>query len=238
MSSRFTIQTRKFLGFLDDLLITAGSLPDDTTFNGIHVSSSRGPWNEEPGDVDLLVGISANGEVVGNTWVPGIGEVEAGFWSTVNVKNIKYVFTPLAKKHDKEKADDPHHITIVVKDGFVTIVEETADEPTEFLFPVEENDFPLEGLKKWVTGETSRNTPKDKNSVEAEDGALTVWTPALGQVLAVAKRRKQFLRLYRGDHAAKIYLAQIGDTWRGAIKPHVPEVGTIDPEKPDSDVFL
>jgi hypothetical protein len=238
MSSRFTIQTRKFLGLLDDLLITAGNIPDDETFNGIHISSARGPWEEEPGDTDLIVGISGNGEVVGNTWLPGIGSIEAGFWSNVNVKNIKYVFTPLAKKHDKDNADDPHHVTIVVDNGFITIIEETADEPTELQFPVEDNDFPLEGVSKWITGQSSVNAPRDKNNEPGEDGALTVWTPALGLVLSVAKRRKQFLRLYRGDHAAKIYLAQIGDTWRGAIKPHVPEIGTMDVDQPDSDLFL
>ena len=238
MSSRFTIQTRKFLGLLDDLLITASPKDDEPTFNGIHISSARGAWDEEPGEVDLLVGVSANGEVSGNTWLPGIGSIESGFWSFANVKNVKFVFAPLAKKHDKEKGDDPHHVNIIVDNGFVTIVEETADEPTELQFPLEETDFPYSGIVKLIKGEISGNTPKDQNGSDAEDGALTVWTPALGLVLKVASRRKELLRLYRGDHSAKMYLAQIGNTWRGSIKPYVPDVGTIDVEKPDSDIFI
>jgi len=238
MSTRFTIQTRKLLGLLDDLITTAGNQVDEPTFNGIHISSARGAWGEEPGDVDLLVGISANGEVVGNTWVPGIGSIDAGFWALINVKNIKYVFNPLAKRHDKENGiDDPHMVNIIVKDGFVTIFEETSDEPTELQFPVEDNDFPLSGMVKWINGE-SANTPKDEDGNDAEDGALTVWTPALGLFLGVARRRKEFLRLYSPDHSAKIHTAQIGESWRGAIKPNVPKNGTIDVDKPDSDFFL
>jgi len=238
MSSRFTIQTRKFLGLLDDLLITASTKDDEPTFNGIHISSARGPWDDEPGDVDLLVGISANGEVSGNTWLPGIGEIEEGFWSVANVKNTKFVFTPLAKRHDKEKPEDPHHVNIIVDNGFVTIVEETADEATELQFPLEDTDFPLSGITKLISGEYSNTTPKDQHGNDVEDGALTVWSPALGLVLRVATRRKEYLRLYRGDHSAKLHLAQIGNTWRGAIKPYVPDAGSMDSQQPDADLFI
>lgn len=234
----FTVRTKTFLGMLDDLVTTASSAADEKTYYGVYVTSGRGPWEDEPGDVDLLVGLSANGEVAANTWIDGIGAIDAGFWSLLNVKNIKFVFTPLARTHDKENPDDPHMVTINVDNGFVTIFEENADDPTELQFPVEDSDFPVDGITKWIKGESSQRVPKDERGNEAEDGNLTVWTPALSLVLTVAKRRKQFLRLYRPAHSASIHLAQIGESWRGAIKPFVPAVGSMNTDEPDSDLLI
>jgi len=236
--SRFTIETKKLLSILDDLVLTSSPAIDEPTFNGVYIYSSRGPWGEEPGDVDLFVGLSSTGEVSGNTWTPGVGEIEEGFWSLLNVKNIKFVFSPLQKKQDKENKEDPHMVDIIVSGGFVTVVENDKEEPTELQFPIENSDFPVDGIKKIIKGETSTIVPKNEEGNDVTNGALTLWTPALGQMISISKRRKELLRLYRPDHSSSVHVAQIGDTWRGAIKPYIPDEEVMDVNAPDSDLFI
>ena len=239
MAKRLTVPTDKLLGFLNDLIITADVKGDEPALSGVYLKSGRGPWGEEPGDVDLLIGASGNGDVNATTWIPAVGEIDESFWSIINIKNVKFVFAPLAKKHKANKDNEEAHVLEIVTDGStVTIREYDVDEPTELQFPIDSNsDFPISAVSKLIAN-GSVTVPKGADGNEVEDGALTVWTPALSLVFQVAKRRKEYVRLYRVGHAAATHLVQIGDSWRGTVKPYIPSEEEADVHRPDSDLHI
>lgn len=233
-TKRLTVHTKKLLGLFDDLLITAELKGEFPEYNGIHLQHARGPWEDEPGETDLLVATSANGSVAGHSWVDAIGSIDPVFVSVPNIRSIKGVFAGLAKSFD-----DEHVVEVSYENGILTVKEYrdtiVGEEATELQVPtVENNEFPLDGVRKWLDGSAGSKAPRDADGNFAVDESVTVWDQSLSLLLRVAKRRKSPLRLYRA-HAANIHRAQIGDTWRGAIKPLVPDVD-IATDEPDADL--
>jgi hypothetical protein len=236
MSKSITVETKKFLSLVDDLLITAEAKGDYPEYHGVHFQHARGAWEDEPGETDLLTGTSANGEVAGHAWIDATGEIDPLFISLPNLRSIKGVFSGLAKSYDEE-----HVIVLSHEAGVLTVKEYhgtiVGDEPTELQVPsVDESPFPLEGITKWLDGTAGDKAPRDVDGNFAVDENVTLWNQPMILLLKVAKRRKGVLRLYR-QHAANIHRAQIGDTWRGAIKPTIPDAD-IATDAPDADLYV
>ncbi|AJF40405.1 FtsK-like protein [Mycobacterium phage Brusacoram] len=219
-----TVATTKLIEILTDSLATACN-----SVGGVHVTTSRTPWGEEPGDVDVIVATSTTKYVVGHTWIPADGRLTPSVWPIESVSNVLAICKSLAKARGKEHTVDIHMTTAERTEdnrdddhpGWTITLRETPalfDSDTEFQFHAHpEAKFPIRGVLHMMRGQIP---PSDDEPV-----ALTPWSPGvLGPLVTVAKRRNMQIRMFRTESRG-MHIVQIGDTWIGAAMPSKPLPG-------------
>ncbi|QFG09084.1 FtsK-like DNA translocase [Mycobacterium phage ThulaThula] len=219
-----TVSTTNLIDILTDAMATACN-----SVGGVHITTSRAPWGEEPGDVDLLVATSTTKYVVGHTWIPADGRLEPSVWPIESVANVLAICKSLARSRGKEHTVDVYMGTADRTEdnrdddhpGWTITLRETPalfDSDTEFQFHAHpEAKFPIRGVLHMMRGQIP---PSDDEEV-----ALTPWSPGvLGPLVTVAKRRKMQVRMFR-TRARGLHIVQIGDTWIGAAAPGKPMPG-------------
>lgn len=214
------IDTNHLVGLLTDLLHTASDDPDLPALRGILVHTCRGHWGADPGQVDLLAGISSNRYVAGHTYTQVNGQLgdQPMWWDRTDVTALLAVLKPLSKK-------DGHVVNLRLS-GARIVVEEDPDlfgEGFTCEFPYGDGaDFPGQGIYRIVDAPIS-TTYLDTRDGERIDVAAQLRTDLssvhLAPFLAIGKRRGGLpLQLYRGHQYARIAV-QIGEHYLGAIIP-------------------
>ena len=193
-----TIATSKLIDTLKDALQTAGT--------GVHFATHRGPWRDEPGDVDLLAATSSSGYVVGHTWIPIAGQVrQPSVWPVDAAETVLAICKSLARKGEEHTVD----IDMVMADppddakegdhpGWTVTLSETPalfDSDTEFQFHAHSEDkFPLRTVRRIFAGDITLQRG------DFEETPLTLWSATvLAPLVAVAKRRKMQLQFFRSS---------------------------------------
>ncbi|AQT78292.1 hypothetical protein B1R94_02145 [Mycolicibacterium litorale] len=236
-----TVATKKLIDALTDGMQTA--------YSGIHLGTHRGPFGEEPGDVDLLSVTSSTGYVAGHTWLPCEGQMAAMVWPVSDTKTVVTIARSLLARRGKEHTVD---IDMVVADppedggkdgehpGWVVTVRETPalfESDTEFQFHAfPEGRFPIDGVNRMLRG-------LFRPTEGFEESPLTVWSASvIGPVVAVAQRRNSTMQFFTSPQTHRV-LVQIGDNWLGAVMPvkvgsetrtDGPSVEPVLPELPES----
>ncbi len=238
-----TVATQKLIDTLSDALRTASDFT-----GGVHIGTYRAPWRDEPGDVDLLAATATTKTVLGHTWIPCDGRLEAAVWPTASTEAAlalcKKLFAVKGKQHtvdiDMVLADPPEDAKDDSHPGWIVTVRESPalwDSDTKLDFHAHhETAFPIQGVHRMLTGGT-------KVQEDYEDAPLTLWSAAvLAPLVAIAQRRKMQIQLFRSQER-RMQLVQIGDTWIGAAVPATPLPGdatdlpSIDPVLPSSDTI-
>lgn len=224
-----TVATTKLIDVLTDSLQTA------TNFHGggIHLASQRGPWREEPGNVDLLAFTSTTGSAVGHTWIPVDGQMWPHVWPCENAVTVLAICKSLLQRRGKEhtvdidlvRAEPPADAKEDEHPGWIVSVSETPAlfaSDTEFQFHAHPEDkFPIRAMQRILQPATE--LPLDVE--ESEDTPLTLWSAGvLAPLVSVAKRRKMQMQFFRSPFR-KVQVVQIGDTWIGAATPATPLPG-------------
>ncbi len=225
-----TIEAGKLANLLTDLLDTA----DET--RGIHLATHRAAIGDEPGETDVLAGLSSTGFVLGHTWAECIGQGESTVWTVDAAAIVVSICKTLAAKGSKEQQVTVDILTSVapppdgeLKDGelpewAVTVRETPAlfDSDTVFEFHAQHaNTFPVETFRRVFTDDMELSDPSWR------DLMLSVWNPhVLAPLLKIAKRHStprhvEAIRLYRKEDRA-VQRVEIGDSWIGAVMPIKP----------------
>lgn len=222
------ILTKSLVALLTDLVLTADQAADAGALGSVMLYTARGGHGAEPGQNDLLCGISTNRATVGYTSEPCSGQlVRPTLWPVRDIKSVLQVFKPLGMK------DENHGVTIGYEGDMMTVRED----PAQPELPLEDGQevkgrelrfaqarfedyvgpsvFRLLDLQDPPMGKTRR---KDK----VEWRALP-RTDILGDRLAafakIGARRGCAVRLFR-DHQERRVLVQIGEHYRGALRPN------------------
>lgn len=222
-----TIDTKSLVEILTDLVLTA------TDHRGVHLRTTRGHLGDEPEETTLLVGTSTNGAVLGHTWTRCTGNLPPMIWPTMNCKVIIGALKSLAKSNKNHAVD-------VVLDGKTVTVMEAAtlfDDGDRFEFQVAEiGAFPLARIHRILSADPLP-IPRNEAGVDMPNTARTTWAPGhLTTLVKIATRRDAALHLF-GRHSNQIHLAQIGDTWVGAITP-LAAWDHDDGDRPNTDVYV
>ncbi|SLH76386.1 DNA translocase FtsK [Mycobacteroides abscessus] len=218
-----TVATKKLIEVLTDALAVSNG-----TGGGVHLTTTRGPWREEPGDVDLLVATSTTRNVLGHTWIPVDGRIDPMVWPCQSVKDVLTLCKSWLKgdEHtvdiDLELADPPENKKDDGHPGWTIKLTETPalfDSDNTIKFHAHHGSrFPLELVSRIRTG---RFPARD----DYEEVPLTLWSAAvLSPLVKVAKRRNMQIQMFRSPER-RLQLVQIGDTWIGAATPGVPLPG-------------
>jgi len=153
-----TVSTAKLIDALTDALQTASN-----DVGGVHLATHRGPWREEPGNVDLLAFTSTDRYTVGHTWIPVDGQAVPTVWpceSAVTVIQIcKSLLSRRGKEHtvdiDSMMAATPPDMKEDENPGWVVTLSETPAlfaSDTEFQFHAHaEERFPIQNMRRILT---------------------------------------------------------------------------------------
>lgn len=231
-----TVGTHKLIDILTDALATAGDL-------GIHLTTTRAPWKDEPGDTDLLAATASNRKVLGHTWIPCDGRLTPMVWRCGDTRVLLGVLKVLSKKGEnhtvdiamvqaerKDNAKDDRH------PGWIVTVSETPalfDSDTKHEFHAHhESRFPIEWSMR-ILHDQYRH-PSENEYVEQP---RTLWgSDTLKRLASVAARRGCNVQFFRSP-TRPLQLIQIGDTWLGAASPIKPGPGPLVKE-PSEDPVL
>ena len=231
-----TVGTHKLIDTLTDALATAGDL-------GIHLTTTRAPWKDEPGDTDLLAATASNRKVLGHTWIPCDGRLTPMVWRCGDTRTLLGVLKVLSKKGEnhtvdiavvqaerKDNAKDDRH------PGWIVTVSETPalfDSDTKHEFHAHhESRFPIEWSMR-ILHDQYRH-PSENEYVEQP---RTLWgSDTLKRLASVAARRGCNVQFFRSP-IRPLQLIQIGDTWLGAASPIKPGPGPVVKE-PSEDPVL
>lgn len=218
-------ETTKLIDHLTDGLATSRNGLD-----GIHLVTTRGPWKEEPGDVDLLAVTSTNRYVLGHTWFPVDGHIDAMVWPRSSVGDVLALLKSWSKGKGKEHtvhldialADPPENAKDDEHPGWTVKLSEAPalfDSDNKFEFHAHHGDrFPISIVHRIYTGEFV--TKEDYVEVPMTSWAASV----LGPLVDVAKRRNMNIKMYRSPERL-MQIVQIGDTWIGMAVPATPLPG-------------
>ena len=232
-----TVGTHKLIDTLTDALATAGDL-------GIHLTTTRAPWKDEPGDTDLLAATASNRKVLGHTWIPCDGRLTPMVWRCGDTRVLLGVLRVLSKKGENHTVD----IAMVraepkanAKDdthpGWIVTVSETPalfDSDTKHEFHAHhESRFPIEWSMR-ILHDQYRHPSED----EYVEQPRTLWgSDTLKRLASVAARRGCNVQFFRSA-ARPLQLIQIGDTWLGAASPVKPGPGGPVVKEPSEDPVL
>lgn len=231
------IDTRALMGLLSDLLATASDDYEEAAgLCGVLVHTARGHWGAEPGEVDLLAGISTNKFVLGHGYHWVAGQLGAGpmWWDRTDVEALLATLRPLVKKAGKDHAvrlsltDRPHGSPLAddepVDASRYVLVEEDLLElfSTGFScsFPARDPaDFPGQSVYRILA--TRPSGVGHDRELDAEVSAVRrtdLSSVQLAPFLRIAGRRKQALQTYRA-HQSQIVHVQVGQSFVGGLMP-------------------
>lgn len=230
-----TVSTQKLIDVLTDALHLAD-------YRGVHLSSHRGPWREEPGNVDLLAFTSGCLSVLGHTWIPVEGDLRAAVWPVQAATTVKSLCTSWIKGGGKDNhtveldmvlADPPPNAKEGEHPGWVVTLSETPTlipSDNEFQFHAHhEGKVPIRTWQRVLAppaGLPFEEVTDDDEVVPSDvEAALTLWGPGvLSPLVKVASRRGMTVQLFRSQFR-RTQVVQIGDTWIGAAWPYKPLPG-------------
>lgn len=237
-----TVATTKLIDILTDALQTASN-----SLGGVHLTTTRAPWRDEPGDVDLLAATSTNKWVLGHTWIPCDGRIDPMVWPCESVVSVLALIKQWKKiKGDQHTvdisltlADPPEDAKDDEHPGWTVTLAETPalfDSDNEFQFHAHhESKFPISIVHRLRT-----NTFVTKD--DYVEVPLTLWSAGvLAPLVAVAKRRSMQIQMFRSP-TRLLQIVQIGDTWIGIAMPGTPMPGestddpSIEPVLGDEDI--
>lgn len=215
MYSKVVVMTQDLIDLLGILKITCeqkGKIPE---INGVYIYSTRGEYGDEPGQQDLLAGMSTDYSTAGHSFI----KVEGGDLGSEGI------FIPLdelkAIEMRMKSVDEEEHvmqISVDTVDEIVTFEEYDKDNPFIHRFPLVDLDFPVSAVEAWIKG--SSNPLQDEMGVPLDDGDVMVLnTDAVSTISKVAKKLKQSGIPTVKKHRAAVYPLELGDFWRGAMLP-------------------
>lgn len=205
------VLTKPLIAILTDLVLTSTLDPEAGAVGSVLVYTARGGWGDEPGEVDLLCGVSTDRFVIGATHTECFGQAPVPMlWPARDVKNVIAVFKAASK-------DDKHAVEIVL-DGSQVIVRE--DHPNLFgdglslsFTQADFQAYPGTGVFRMLERQMQATvSPKMPGALPRTD----CWADRLAPFVKVANRRHEPIRTYR-DHQSLRVLVQVGPTYRGAF---------------------
>ena len=215
MSKKVVVMTKDLISILEVLKITAEQKGEVPEINGVWLYSTRGEYGEEPGQVDLLAGMSTDYTVAGHTYVPVEGgDLGDGFFLPLDELKA-------AEMRMKSVTEEEHVMEIELDpvDEMVTIREYDKDDGFNHRFPLVEVDFPADAVKKWVNG-TSSPLQDEMNQPLSDGKVMVLDTQAISTIIKVAKKKKvsgiPTVKVHRGA----VHSIALGDDWRGAMLPN------------------
>jgi hypothetical protein len=204
------IPTRDLVGLLTDLALTAADPATAGATAGVLLHTARGYLGGSPGQVDLFVGTSTDGVILGHAHIACSGQDEPMLWPIAAVKDVIAVLKP------KAKIDD--HVTEITREGDDITLAEDPDlfgEGARFTFggldPVE---WPTEDARQMLA-EISMSPPEGSQPPAPRIDFLAA---RLTPFLSIASRRKEILQTFR-YHQRLPMSVQIGDHYRGVVNP-------------------
>lgn len=231
------VQTRALLGLLVDAARTAASGPGAGAVGGVLLSSGRGHHGTEPGRVELLGAIATDRTSLGYGHTYCSGQLPAPqLWSLRDLQAVVTVFKAAAgSDKDGEHAVEIDAAAAGAAPGEVQVREDPnlfGDGVCLTFTPMDRTDFPARTAMRVLAGDSWPPVPKRGPVTIERDGRtiragarLDVKGSALAPFVAVAKRRGQPLQLYTRHQLAPV-LVQVGDAYRGAVSPWIPDDDT------------
>lgn len=212
------IATKTLVGLLTDLLQTASDDPEMPVLNGVLVHTCRGHWGDDPGEVDILAGISTNRFTLGHTWTYVTGQLGDApmWWDRIDILAVLAVLRPLSKKTE-------HAVELRMSGPFV-VVEEDRDlfgDGVSVQFPHRDPaDFPGQSVYNVLATRPSGEWTDAESGAQIDALRRTDLSSVhLQPFLTVGRRRGGIpLQTYRA-HQNQIVHVQVGDTYRGALMP-------------------
>ena len=228
------IATARLCALLTDMIVTTA--PEDSAypiFSNLVLYTDRGyPHADEPGQSDVLVGMSTNRRVAAHAFVDCDGQATPMLWPVSKALTVIQMFKPKTKT----KGGSDHGVTIS-RDGDHVIVQEDPnlfDDGDQFTFKLGDvEDYPTQLVKMIADMPPlgSKDTVKARTDFHHGDLAL---------LCQIAKRRNTLIETYR-VHQDQRLLVQIGPYWRGWIRPVPYEIGKerigTNAWQPDGEVF-
>lgn len=222
------VQTTEFIRLLGVLSITARQKNDGEFLNFIELGTTRGELGEEPGERDILAGLSSDGSVTGSLAVECVGQMaEPLLITTASAKTLIGTFSSVIS--DLEEKDE-HFVSIVVledvDDLSLTIQVRTYDvtgaddtDPTELrVKALSTGSYNGGGFGALVSGRSSAVVMTEDGPLD--DGQLTQLSgDDLATLGKVSKKMKNpVVKMFRKGHGASNFQLEIG-AWIGSILP-------------------
>lgn len=218
----FVIATETLIETLETLAATAGK---ESTNEGVFIYSTRGAYGEEPGETDLIAGLSTNGVVSGHCYAPAEGgNLTPTFWPLSAVTLVASAFAERAA----EAEDHVLRISQEVDDRVVVFEHDAPPDGVEIRFnALPAADFPHAGVVRLLTGTSPGQSAigKAEDEMDIPDVEAEMWEPAaLGVLLRLAKKKRGRLLLTRSVTNGPVSASVVGlESWAGVITPPTPK---------------
>ena len=230
------IATKDLVALLGDLMLTTAA--EDSAhplLASVLLYTDRGyAVADDPGKSDVLVGISTNRRLAGHTFTACDGQMTPTLWPVSKVASVIQVFKP------KLKADKEHGVIITRAGDHVTVQEDPNlfDDGDRIEFKSGDlTNYPGAKLAELIADmPTNLRGVMDHRPKPRTD----FYSSELAILCKIATNRKRPILTYR-THQDDRVLVQIGDYWRGWIKPipyevNKTKVGDL-AYRPEAEVF-
>lgn len=230
------ILTGGLLGLLSDLIQTADRTPEAGVMGGLLLHTGRGHHGAEPGQVELLAGVSSDRRIAGHTYTWCSGQLGAPSWWSL--RDARSVLTVFKAARGKDKQGD-HAVEIIRTGGEVIIREDPnlIDEGVSLSFGEgDPGDYPAPILYRALDRELPSTVLRDGAFVDAQP-RTDLMAQLITPFCKVAVRRGEVLQLYRSHQQVPV-LIQIGDTYRGLVQPyHGTDIAEPEAQRPGADLY-
>ncbi|ALE77705.1 hypothetical protein WY02_03740 [Pseudonocardia sp. AL041005-10] len=227
------VPTRALIGMLSDLIHTADLAPDAGVLGAVMVHTARGAIGEQPGDQDLLAGVSTDRFTAGHAYVGCDGQLTGGpsLWNVQDCRSVIAVFKTAAKR------DEFHHLEVTRSAAVVTLREDPNlfDDGLSLSFAQQPlAQFPGPFLYDYLARPTADEVQLDDGTMQGALPRTDLTGSNVASFVRIADRRRCSIRLFR-THQRESIAVQIGPTYRGILMPARYEP-TSDERTPDNDV--
>ena len=244
--SRINAQTTDLIRLFGVLRATASPKNDGRFLNFIELGVRQEPFGDEPGNRDVLSGVSHNGVISGSYGIEVNGSMKDNI--LISVGASKVVTSTLAAIVKELEEPDEHFTQVIISqdddtgqlraifEPYVRPGEDVDDATSLRINASTSGSFGGLGYARLIAGKT--NATVEVDGVALEEGNLSdIPLNALPSLVAVGKLVKSAsVRLYRIGHPAANHLVQIGD-WRGSLIPAKYSAGT-DVDEPEADLHV
>lgn len=233
------IATGALCTLLADLALTTA--PEDgphPQLASVLLYTDRGyPDPGEPGQSDILVGVSTNRRVAGHTFTGSDGQMTPMLWPVAKVAQVIAVFKP------KLKGNKEHGVIITRDTDHVTVQEDPNlfNDGDSITFKLGDIDTYPHRVTELIADMPPATMPTLSSLVDKGAKPRTDLYPSdLGLLVKIATGRKAIIETYRVHQDSRI-LVRIGDYWRGWIRPVPYELGKekvgVYAYRPEGEVF-